>query len=304
MTIQLPEQGGLSIDVSTATPEYLQTAAHPAYASSSLVQSSATASRLLVTTSTAVGNVLLSGADFFTQKVKPNPEPMTFAPTTQDRVRKINTYTTSAAGMSAMAVQQLSKYAQNIGAGLSGKKEKQPKFDKNGNPKKSKPGILNKSMIAISTLGDAVDEGTKTLLRSGSMAATTVVGHRYGADAGNVTAELAGGVKNVGLVYIDAAGVSRRAVLKSVAKGMVVGRMKDGQQLVVGGGDGGQIPPGMMGNGKPGSPSSMGNPYATGLNAGAPSHPRRPSPAPTSPPTYASRSGSSLGGTPMHGSKR
>jgi spartin len=58
-----------------------------------------------------------------------------------------------------------------------------------------------------------------------------------------VASNLAGGVRNVGLVYIDAAGVSRKAVIKSVAKGMVVGRMPNGQQIVVGTGDGGVVPP-------------------------------------------------------------
>jgi len=71
---------------------------------------------------------------------------------------------------------------------------------------------------------------------------TNVVSHKYGKEAGNVAYGLAGGVKNVGLVYIDAMGVSRRAVIKSVAKGMVVGRMPNGQQLVVGSGDGGVVP--------------------------------------------------------------
>lgn len=75
------------------------------------------------------------------------------------------------------------------------------------------------------------------------MAATTVVGHKYGPEAGKVASNLAGGVRNVGLVYIDAAGVSRKAVIKSVAKGMVVGRMPNGQQIVVGTGDGGVVPP-------------------------------------------------------------
>jgi spartin len=55
--------------------------------------------------------------------------------------------------------------------------------------------------------------------------------------------QLTGGVKNVGLVYIDAMGVSRKAVIKSVAKGMVVGRLNGGGDLIVGGGDGGVIPP-------------------------------------------------------------
>jgi spartin len=49
-------------------------------------------------------------------------------------------------------------------------------------------------------------------------------------------------VKNVGLVYIDVTGVSRRAIIKSVAKGMVVGKVKGGGEIVVGGGDGGEFP--------------------------------------------------------------
>jgi len=97
-------------------------------------------------------------------------------------------------------------------------------------------------MIAFSTIADGIDQAGRNLLASGSVAATNVVSHKYGDEAGNVAQGLAGGVKNVGLVYIDAMGVSRRAVIKSVAKGMVVGRMPNGQQLVVGSGDGGVVP--------------------------------------------------------------
>ena len=73
-------------------------------------------------------------------------------------------------------------------------------------------------MMAFSTVADGIDYASRSLLQSGSSAATTIVGHRYGEDAKNVAGGLAGGVKNVGLVYIDAAGVSRRAIIKSVAK--------------------------------------------------------------------------------------
>ena len=45
--------------------------------------------------------------------------------------------------------------------------------------------------------------------------------------------------KNVGLVYIDVTGVSRRAILKSVAKGMVVGKVKGGGEIIVGATDNG-----------------------------------------------------------------
>ncbi|KAI9719374.1 MAG: hypothetical protein M1812_003445 [Candelaria pacifica] len=245
--IQLHESGN-QVDVRPATEDYLRMARHPAYKDSTIVGSAATASRLIVTTSGYIGNVLTSGADSFTKKTKPNPEPMTFAPTTHTRVRKINSFTVGAAGLSAKTVGQATKYAQNLGAGLTRRGERNPSgtskgLDKHGKPIPDyKPGILNKSMMAFSTIADGVDQAGRNLLASSSGAATTVVGHRYGDEAKGVAANLAGGVKNVGLVYIDATGVSRRAVVKSVAKGMVVGRVKGGGDLIVGGGDGGVIP--------------------------------------------------------------
>ncbi|KMU72087.1 hypothetical protein CISG_00396 [Coccidioides immitis RMSCC 3703] len=299
--IQLPTQGeGNQISVSNAPPEYLRLASHPAYAKSSLVQNAAAASRLLVTTSMHISNAFQSGAESFTKKTKPNAKPMTFTPTTHAHIRRINTISSSAAALSAKTVGQIGKYAQNFGASLAKKGERDSGtrgFDKDGRPIPSyKPGILNRSLIAFSTIGDGIEQSARNLLESGSLAATTVVGHRYGSEAGAATSHLTGGVKNVGLVYIDAAGVSRRAILKSVAKGMVVGRMRDGQQVVVGGGDGGQLPNGFD---KPGQ-TPGGPPMSTGF----PGYPRVPSPSPTPPPAYGARSGVSLGGTTMQGSKR
>ena len=187
-------------------------ARHPAYKDSALVQNAAVASRLIVTGSGWLAKQMSTGADSFTKNTKPNPTPMKFTPTTQARVRKLNSVTQSAVGLSAKTVGQVTRHAQNIGATMArrGNKEKQLARDKAG----YKPGLLNKSMMAFSTIADGVDHASRNLLASGSSAATQVVGHRYGEDARNVAGSLAGGVKNVGLVYVDAAGVSRRAVIK------------------------------------------------------------------------------------------
>ncbi|KKY20300.1 putative protein spg20 [Phaeomoniella chlamydospora] len=245
--LRLPAEGqGNQITVDNVSEDYLSMARHPAYQNSTIVQTSATASRLVVTGSSYLARAMSSGAESFTQKTKPNPKPMTFTDTTHQRIRKINTFSQSAAGLSAKTVGQVSRYAQNFGASMArkGEKDRMKKgFDKDGRPISDyKPGILNKSMIAFSTLADGIDHGARALLTSGSAAATTVVGHKYGAQAGQVAGHIAGGAKNVGLVYIDAAGVSRKAVIKSVAKGMVVGKMPNGNQLVVGTGDGGVVP--------------------------------------------------------------
>ncbi|KAK7531160.1 senescence-associated protein-domain-containing protein [Phyllosticta citricarpa] len=226
---------GQHVAVHPISEEYLRMARHPAYQNSSLVQNAAAASRLIVTGSSYISNMMTTGAEGFVKKTKPNNKPVTFQPATHQRVRKIHDFTSSAASLSAKTVGQATKYAQNLGASISGRTRKDKGAD-------YKPGILNKSMIAFSTVVDGIEASGRSLLQSGSAAATAMVGHKYGEDAGRLTADLSGGVKNVGLVYIDVAGVSRRAVLKSVAKGMVVGRVKGGGEVVVGGGDGGEIP--------------------------------------------------------------
>lgn len=272
--IQLPGEGqGNQIQVTNVSEEYLAMSRHPAYQKSTIVQTSAKASRLIVTASSGLARTMTSGADSFMSKTQPNPQPMKFKPATHERVRQIHNFTAGAVGLSAKTVGQVSKYAQNIGAKLGGHND--PRYKKGFGPDGKvdpnyKPGILNKSMIAFSTIADGIDAAGRQLLTSGSAAATNVVGHKYGEEAGNVTAKLGGGVKNVGLVYIDAAGVSRRALIKSVAKGMVVGRMPDGQQLVVGGGDGGVMPSGensMQGQGQQGTSSDYyGGASQSGVN--------------------------------------
>lgn len=250
----------------------------------------------MVTGSSYLANAIASGAENFTKKTKPNPEPLTFSDATHARIRKVGTFSHGAADLSSRTIGQVEKVAQNFGASLSRKdaKTKSKGFDKRNPPPDYKPGILNKSMIAFSTLTDGLEEGAKNMLLTGSQAAATVIGHRYGDEAGTVATNVTGGIKNVGLVYIDATGVSRRAVLKSVAKGMVIGKMRDGQQVVVGTGDGGQVPAGAQ-PGTEAGPSGPGtwDPVARG-----------PSPNPTPPPAYDASGTSSLGGMPMSGGKQ
>lgn len=238
---------GKRIEVRPVSEDYLRLSRHPAYKDSSLVQNAATASRLIVTSSSYIGNILTSGAESFTQKTKPSAKPLEFSPATHNRVRKINTLTQETARMSSKTIGRITDVAQNAAATMSGHKKVRPSkgFDEKGNPlpqEEYNPGLLNKSMIAFSTIADGIATSGKQLLTTGGVAASTMVGHKWGEEAGSMAADLAGGVKNVGLVYIDVAGVSRRAVIKSVAKGMVVGKVKGGGQVVVGGGDGGTVP--------------------------------------------------------------
>jgi len=231
-------EDGKRISVAPASEEYLRLARMPAYRDSSMVQNAAAASRLIVTSSSRIGELLNSGAENFVNKTKPNQKPMEFSPAAQERVRKLHAFTQSGRAISAKTVGEATKHAQNLAASIARKGERGPK----GHTKTSKPGLLNKSMIAFTTVMDGVAESGKALLNQSGAAATTVVNHKYGPQAGQVAAQVAGGVTNVALVYVDVTGVTRRAIIKSVAKGMVVGKVRGGGDIIVGGGDGGAIP--------------------------------------------------------------
>lgn len=291
---------GKRINVQPIDDDYLAMARHPAYKDSGLVQNSAAASRLIVTGSSYLSNMLVQGAESFISKSKPNEKPMVFKSTTHDRVRKINTLTTGVAGYSAKTVGQITKYAQNAAAGLAGHKRTTHKsINPDGTPNENyKPGLLNKSMIAFSTIADGISYSGKTILTHTGAAASAAVGHKYGAEAGSITSNLAGGVKNVGLVYIDVTGVSRRAIIKSVAKGMVVGKVKDKkgneQTVMVGGGDGGTITAADL---NPGIGASNSNipPNTSGAQPG-----QEVSFGTAPPPSYRTGVGESLEGQPAY----
>ncbi|KAK7927769.1 SPG20 protein [Apiospora marii] len=251
--ITLPTEGGAGkLAVAPASPEFLEMELHPAYKKSFLVSKATYASRLIVTTSDFITKGMQTSADSFTQKTKPADKAVTFTPTTHERVRRIGKFSGNVADLSSKTVGQVSKVAQNLGATLArkGSKDGGRGFGPDGKPIESyKPGLLNKSMMAFSTIADGIDYAGRNLLASGSSAATNVVTHKWGNEAGELSRHLGGSVKNVGLVYIDVTGVSRRAIVKAVGKGMVVGRVKGGGEIVVGddtstmGGDGDQADP-------------------------------------------------------------
>ena len=234
--ITLPADGN-TLAVGPAPPEFLEMELHPAYKKSFLVSKATYASRLIVTTTDYIAKGMQTQADNFTQKTKPAQRSVTFTPATHDRVRRIGTFSGNVADLSTKTVGQVSRVAQNFGAGLARKKDKDVGargYGPDGQPRENyKPGLLNRSMMAFTTIADGIDYAGRSLLATSSTAATNMVTHRWGNEAGELSKHISGSVKNVGLVYIDVTGVSRRAVIKAVGKGMVVGRVKGGGQIVV-----------------------------------------------------------------------
>lgn len=235
--ITFPSENSSSIEVAPVSESYLQMAMHPVYKDSKIVSKAALASRFIVTSSSQVTKTLQSQADSFTKKTKPNSKPLKFEPTTHARIEKARKLTEDAVTISSLAAGQVQKYAQNFGASLTKRSNSKSKsgVGPDGKPIANfKPGLINKSLVAISTIADGIDQAGRSLLSGTSTAVTTVVSHKYGPEAGEISKNIGGGVRNCGLVYIDATGVTRRAIIKSVVKGATIGRLSDGTELVVG----------------------------------------------------------------------
>lgn len=231
------------------------------YSDSTLVQSAASASRFVVTSSSRIGSLLTNQAEKYSQNSAPTNKPINFSPAARERARKIHGYTSSGAQLSAKTVGSLASYTQNFAAKVAGHGDRKEKAANH------KPGLFNKSLIAFTTVMDGIAESGTRLVTDAGTASTIAVNHKYGPQAGELAATVAGGVRNVGLVYVDVTGVSRKAIIKSVAKGMVVGKVKDKsgkeQDVIVGSGDGGAIPPEVLQNASAGGGGSGYNSQST-----------------------------------------
>ncbi|KAK4054935.1 hypothetical protein OIV83_000859 [Microbotryomycetes sp. JL201] len=171
------------------------------------------------------------GADKFVTKSKAADKPIEFSPTAKKRADTANMYTGKAVQVSGKAAAAIGEVAQNIGARIGKATGLQQSAD--GKPPKGLKGAINKSLVAFNTVLDSVETGGKTLLASGSKSTTQVVNHRYGSEAADISRKIGGSVQHVALVYIDARGVSRKALLKSVGKGAFKAKMADGREVVL-----------------------------------------------------------------------
>lgn len=126
--------------------------------------------------------------------------------------------------LSARTLGSVTRYAGQLGEKVA---SRNARGDEN-NRERKRPGLAYNALQALTQITDSLDSSANQLMRSGVNAASTVVSHRYGDEAGSMARNVGGTIRNAGLVYIDATGVSRKAVVKGAMKGMVVGRLRGG----------------------------------------------------------------------------
>ncbi|GAA6006523.1 hypothetical protein JCM10207_004961 [Rhodosporidiobolus poonsookiae] len=206
---------------------YYQPAENPG--NSSLIGAANFLSRGIIVGSNLLAKQFEGGAGRFVASRPATTSPMVFTPETKARFEKGNAYTAKATVYSGKAARAVGNLASQLGdkIGKSTGIQSQP----GGPPPKGWKGAVASTLTAVNTVVDHLEAGGKTLIDSGSKSASQVIHHQYGSEARGVADNVGGSVKHVALVYIDARGVGRKALLKSVGKSALRAKMADGSEL-------------------------------------------------------------------------
>lgn len=258
------------------TPE--ETAAYHYDPNDTILSTAAGISRGLVYASETLTRGLDRAATWYTTSRAPTDKPLEFQETTKRRVRRAAQVTGTGAHYTHKATGAIQNMAASLGERLASRKAAQQKPGEEPKP----PGFLNRSLIAFSTVMDGVDTATQTLLQGTAASSTRVIGHAYGPEARELSRDFGSSVASVTTVYIDATGVSRRAILRGVGKGAIRGVMGSKKVVLVEAGREAQFvsdaEKAQLGGPSPGAsapPSRQGS-VSGGASAGAPALPQRP----------------------------
>ncbi|GAA5859605.1 hypothetical protein JCM8547_006160 [Rhodosporidiobolus lusitaniae] len=157
--------------------------------------------------------------------------PMVFSENAKAWTEKGHRVTSKATVYSGKAAQAVGGLAAKVGDRIG--KSTGIQSQAGGPPPTGWRGALASTLTAVNTVADHLEAGGKTILESGSKSASSVVHHKYGAEARGVADNVGGSVKHCALVYIDARGVGRKALLKSVGKSALRAKMADGSEVIL-----------------------------------------------------------------------
>ncbi|KAA1100599.1 hypothetical protein PGTUg99_027068 [Puccinia graminis f. sp. tritici] len=209
-----------------------QVSAIPPGGGSQILSGAEWVSRGILAGSEVISSMIKKSGSQYLGSAKPAATPITFSTTTHANADRVLGFTRSASKVSGKAATLVGSVFGKVGdqIGKSTGIQRSP----SGAPPSGARGYVHKGLVAFNTVMDSLETGGKKVLATAGDTTTEVVTHAYGAEAGQIAQRANHAVRNVGLVYIDARGVTRRAILKSVGKAAVRGRMNDGREVILG----------------------------------------------------------------------
>lgn len=189
-------------------------------------------SRGIIAGSEVISNMIIKSGNSYLANSQPAAVPMTFSSRTHANADKVLGFTRSACKVSGKTAAMIGSVVGKVGDSIG--KSTGIQRSPSGQPPTGARGYVHKGLVAFNTVFDSLETGGKKLLATAGDTATSVVTHAYGPEAGQIAQRANHSVRNVSLVYIDARGVTRRAILRSVGKAAIRGRMDDGREVVLG----------------------------------------------------------------------
>ncbi|KAK4706130.1 spartin, partial [Phenoliferia sp. Uapishka_3] len=188
-------------------------------------------SKGIVVGSEALGRGMHYGASKVVEKSKPTQNPAVFSERTKNYIGQGHKVTSRAVRISGQTVEIVGDFAAKFGDTFG--KTLGIQTTSSGKQPTGIRGLVNHSLVAIDTLAGSIGTGGRTLIDAGSASSASIVGHRYGPEAQKISLQVGGSVKHAALVYIDARGVTRKALLKSVGKHAIRAKLVDGREVVL-----------------------------------------------------------------------
>ncbi|KAJ3043106.1 hypothetical protein HDV00_005720 [Rhizophlyctis rosea] len=197
----------------------------------------------IVTASSVIGTGIINASEALKKHITPSEKEHTVSPSVLNAMKNANEFTGKTAKVTKTAVNTLFDVAMAVGQKAGSSLRRKPK--EGAPPKQNSAGweLLMSTAQAAVTVLDAGMEGAKSIARDTATATHSLLRHKYGDQVADAFYHSAGTIGNIGLVYFDAKGVSKRAFIKKAAKEAVLSvRMKDGRvaRLGVKEGEGGQ----------------------------------------------------------------
>lgn len=202
---------------------------------SKIISTANTVSRGLVIGSELLSRQFQRGAGYYVSHRPATQTPMQFSETTKGAFEKSSQWTKTATVYSGKAAGAIGNAAAKLGDRIGRKTGVQQ--EAGGAPPSGWKGALASTLKGLNVVADHLESSGKAVIESGSKSATQVINHSYGSEAATLADSVGSSVKHVALVYIDARGVTRRALVKGVGMGAIKARMADGSQLYLSGND-------------------------------------------------------------------
>jgi len=189
--------------------------------SDTIVNYSEILSESIVKGANLIGDGIKGGSNMITAYLSPNEKPLTFKPETKAQVMRAKEFTGSAVAVTAKVVETAVRMAMKVGSTVLSAAPTSSSNKSKGGVTSSVKNLGSKLAYAVGNVAHGVDQGARILWTASSSSTSHIVGHRYGKEAGTLTADALSIAENLTLVYFDSRGVSRRVIIRKAAGNLI-----------------------------------------------------------------------------------